>query len=275
MFARWGVNDFELQQLGRWRSDTYKLYIDPNKDWLFSFSARPHWAVPNAQPPEPPPLRFASVLAWARPKSWSHKRALASVSNPAYSPNLSRPSKHRLLFWGCRSKRKSFVWAVNPRAATLLPHPNATALASPQRHNSHLTPTPQLSPPQRHSSHPTPMPQLSPHLNATTLTSPNATALTSPNDRHSSHPTPTPQLSPHSNATALTSAQRHSSHLTPTPQLSPLAQRSRSWISIAELRCLGRRNLYHCSRANSSQFSYSYRKERRRQALSSVARWTK
>ena len=43
-----GFSDFELQQLGRWRSDAYKLYIEPNKDRLLSLSACLHWAIPNA-----------------------------------------------------------------------------------------------------------------------------------------------------------------------------------------------------------------------------------
>jgi hypothetical protein len=58
-----GFHDFELQQLGRWRSDAYKLYIEPNRHRLLSLSARLHWAVPNAQPPEPPSLHFAPQLA--------------------------------------------------------------------------------------------------------------------------------------------------------------------------------------------------------------------
>jgi hypothetical protein len=58
-----GFHDFELQQLGRWRSDAYKLYIEPNRLRLLSLSARLHWAVPNAQPPEPPSLHFAPQLA--------------------------------------------------------------------------------------------------------------------------------------------------------------------------------------------------------------------
>jgi hypothetical protein len=58
-----GFNELELQQLGRWRSDAYKLYIEPNRFRLLSLSARLHWAVPDAQPPEPPALRFAPQLA--------------------------------------------------------------------------------------------------------------------------------------------------------------------------------------------------------------------
>ena len=56
-------SDFELQQLGRWRSDAYKLYIDPNRHRLPSLSAHLHWAVPNAPPPEPPFLHLAPTLA--------------------------------------------------------------------------------------------------------------------------------------------------------------------------------------------------------------------
>lgn len=44
-----GLSDFEIQQLGRWRSDTFKLYIEPNRERLLSISSRMHWAVPVAQ----------------------------------------------------------------------------------------------------------------------------------------------------------------------------------------------------------------------------------
>ena len=42
-----GSSDFELQQLGQWHSDAYKLYVEPNKDHLLSLSAHFHWAVVN------------------------------------------------------------------------------------------------------------------------------------------------------------------------------------------------------------------------------------
>jgi len=45
-----GLRDFELQQVGRWRSDAHKLYIEPNPYRLLSLSSRLHWAVPDAQP---------------------------------------------------------------------------------------------------------------------------------------------------------------------------------------------------------------------------------
>ncbi|KAI0077821.1 hypothetical protein K474DRAFT_1707003 [Panus rudis PR-1116 ss-1] len=42
-------SDYEIQQLGRWRSDAYKLYIDVPKDRILHLSTRLHWADPQAQ----------------------------------------------------------------------------------------------------------------------------------------------------------------------------------------------------------------------------------
>jgi hypothetical protein len=58
-----GFTEFEIQQLGRWRSDAYKLYIDASRPRLLNLSARLHWAVPTAPPFEPPSLRVAPSLA--------------------------------------------------------------------------------------------------------------------------------------------------------------------------------------------------------------------
>src|SRR5882672_2959203 len=35
-----GFNDYEIQQLGRWRSDSYKLYMDGSQSRVLSLSAR-------------------------------------------------------------------------------------------------------------------------------------------------------------------------------------------------------------------------------------------
>jgi len=48
-----GLSDFEIQQLGQWQSDTFKLYIEPNRSRLLKISAQLHWAVPNATNPAP------------------------------------------------------------------------------------------------------------------------------------------------------------------------------------------------------------------------------
>ena len=58
-----GYSDYEIQLLGRWRSDAYRLYIDVPHDCLLHLSTRLHWAVPDAQPFTPPELRLASTLA--------------------------------------------------------------------------------------------------------------------------------------------------------------------------------------------------------------------
>lgn len=60
-----GYSDNEIQQLGRWRSDAYRLYIDLPRDRILHLSSRLHWAEaePHAQPFEPPALPFAPTMA--------------------------------------------------------------------------------------------------------------------------------------------------------------------------------------------------------------------
>ena len=60
-----GYADHEIQQLGRWRSDAYKLYVDIPRDRILHLSTRLHWAEaePHAQPFEPPALPFPPLLA--------------------------------------------------------------------------------------------------------------------------------------------------------------------------------------------------------------------
>lgn len=56
-----GYADHEIQLLGRWRSDAYRLYIDVSRDRILGLSARLHLAVPHAQPFVPPALPFAAA----------------------------------------------------------------------------------------------------------------------------------------------------------------------------------------------------------------------
>ncbi len=58
-----GYTDLELQQLGRWRSNTFKLYIDVPRDRVLHLSSRLHWADPHTQPYEPLALPFAPHMA--------------------------------------------------------------------------------------------------------------------------------------------------------------------------------------------------------------------
>ena len=58
-----GCADHEIQLLGRWHSDAYKLYIDVPKDRVLGLSARLHLAVLSAEPFEPLALPFIPVLA--------------------------------------------------------------------------------------------------------------------------------------------------------------------------------------------------------------------
>ncbi|KAJ8472984.1 hypothetical protein ONZ45_g16464 [Pleurotus djamor] len=58
-----GFLDHEIQQLGRWRSDAYKLYIDTSRERILNLSYRLHWADSQAHPFEPPSLPFAPTMA--------------------------------------------------------------------------------------------------------------------------------------------------------------------------------------------------------------------
>lgn len=58
-----GFLDHEIQQLGRWRSDAYRLYIDTPKDRILNLSSRLHMADPHVSSFEPPSLRFTPSLA--------------------------------------------------------------------------------------------------------------------------------------------------------------------------------------------------------------------
>lgn len=61
--AATGLADHKIQQLGRWRSDTYKLYIDTPKECLINLSYRLHWPPIPTPHPKPPALRSVSHLA--------------------------------------------------------------------------------------------------------------------------------------------------------------------------------------------------------------------
>ena len=58
-----GYADHEIQLLGRWRSDAYKLYIDVPKDRILGLSACLHSAILSAEPFEPLALPFTPALA--------------------------------------------------------------------------------------------------------------------------------------------------------------------------------------------------------------------
>ena len=61
--AQAGFTEYEIQQLGRWRSDAYKLYIDASHSRLLNLSTRLHWAVPTVPHFEPPSLPVTSYVA--------------------------------------------------------------------------------------------------------------------------------------------------------------------------------------------------------------------
>src|SRR5882672_11434002 len=58
-----GFNDYEIQQLGRWCSDSYKLYMDGSQSRILSLSSCLHWVVPHGQHLEPLSLRLPSSFA--------------------------------------------------------------------------------------------------------------------------------------------------------------------------------------------------------------------
>lgn len=58
-----GFSDYEIQLLGRWRSDAYKLYIDVPTPRILQMSSLLHWVQPSATAYVPPALHVASSLA--------------------------------------------------------------------------------------------------------------------------------------------------------------------------------------------------------------------
>lgn len=58
-----GYSELEIQLLGRWRSDAYKLYIDVPVNRLLSLSTRLHLDAPDAPPFVPPVHQLAPHMA--------------------------------------------------------------------------------------------------------------------------------------------------------------------------------------------------------------------
>jgi len=58
-----GLNNYKIQLLGRWCSNSYKLYINNSQACLLSLSSHLHWAIPHGQLYEPPSLLLPSYLA--------------------------------------------------------------------------------------------------------------------------------------------------------------------------------------------------------------------
>lgn len=58
-----GFSDYEIQLLGRWRSDAYKLYIDVPTPRILQMSSLLHWVQPSATAFVPPALHVASTMA--------------------------------------------------------------------------------------------------------------------------------------------------------------------------------------------------------------------
>ena len=58
-----GYSDYEIQLLGRWRSDAYKLYIETSLNRILHLSSLLHMAHPHSIPFEPPALRDYTALA--------------------------------------------------------------------------------------------------------------------------------------------------------------------------------------------------------------------
>ena len=58
-----GYSDYEIQLLGHWHSNAYKLYIDIPADHILHLSSRLHLASAPAPVPNPLVLPFAPILA--------------------------------------------------------------------------------------------------------------------------------------------------------------------------------------------------------------------
>ncbi|KNZ80852.1 Integrase/recombinase xerD like protein, partial [Termitomyces sp. J132] len=58
-----GYSDYEIQLLGRWRSDSYKLYIDNDPNRILHLSSLLHVAFTHLAPFEPPALRDFTAMA--------------------------------------------------------------------------------------------------------------------------------------------------------------------------------------------------------------------
>ena len=58
-----GYSNYEIQLLGRWRSDAYKLYIETSLNRILHLSSLLHMAHPHSIPFEPPALRDYTALA--------------------------------------------------------------------------------------------------------------------------------------------------------------------------------------------------------------------
>ncbi|KAJ7016082.1 hypothetical protein C8F04DRAFT_983061 [Mycena alexandri] len=58
-----GYNDYEIQLLRRWRSDSYKLYIENPLSRVLHLSQQLHMAHTHSVPFEPPALRDYTALA--------------------------------------------------------------------------------------------------------------------------------------------------------------------------------------------------------------------
>lgn len=58
-----GYSDYEIQLLGRWRSDAYKLYLDVPHNRVLHLSARLHVAAARSPLFEPPALLVVPVVA--------------------------------------------------------------------------------------------------------------------------------------------------------------------------------------------------------------------
>lgn len=58
-----GYSDYEIQLLGRWRSDAYKLYIDVPSDRTLHLSSRLHLALTPLPAPDPLALPWALPVA--------------------------------------------------------------------------------------------------------------------------------------------------------------------------------------------------------------------
>jgi len=78
-----GFNDYEIQQLGRWHSDSYKLYVDGSQSRILSLSSCLHWVVPHGQHFEPS-VSSPPVFVGLSMTLWAHERADVNSINMVF-----------------------------------------------------------------------------------------------------------------------------------------------------------------------------------------------
>jgi len=102
-----GSSNYEIQLLGQWRSDAYRLYLDIPHHRILSLSSCLHWAIPHGQLFKPPSLHLPSSLAlstthWVceRAEATQYLKLLSAITNGKHR-RTDTPSVRDLCKWSC------------------------------------------------------------------------------------------------------------------------------------------------------------------------------